>query len=128
LPNRLIVRQLEDYGGDVQAVPISALHGTNVKNLIEAILAQAEVLQLAADPHGPVEGTVIESEIEPGFGKTAVVLIRRGTLKKGDFLVCGHAYAKVRMLLNTGAVLEDEKGTLLGFNRFAVVFIAFLSI
>ncbi len=78
---------MEDYGGDVQAVPISALHGTNVRSLIEAILAQAEVLQLSADPKGPVEATVIESEVEPGLGKTAVVLVRRGTLKKGDYLV-----------------------------------------
>jgi len=67
-------------------------------------------LQLSADPSGPVEATVIESEVEPGVGKTAVVLVRRGTLRKGDFLVCGQAYAKVKMLLNTGAVLEDEKG------------------
>jgi hypothetical protein len=67
-------------------------------------------LQLSADPKGPVEATVVESEVEPGLGKTAVVLVRRGTLKKGDFLVCGSAYAKVKMLLSTGAVLEDERG------------------
>ena len=73
-------------------------------------MAQAEVLQLSADPKGPVEGTVIESEVEAGLGKTATVLIHRGTLKKGDYLVCGHSYAKVRTLLNTGALLEDEKG------------------
>ena len=102
--------QLEDYGGDVQAVPISALYGTNVRNLIEAILAQAEVLQLSGDPKGPVEATVIESEVEPGLGKTAVVLVQRGTLRKGDYLVCGQAFAKVRSLHSTGAVLEDEKG------------------
>ena len=67
-------------------------------------------MQLSADPNGPIEATVIEAEVEPGIGKTAVVLVRRGIVRKGDFLVCGHAYAKVKMLLNTGAILEDEKG------------------
>ena len=86
------------------------MHGTNIRDLIEAILAQAEVLQLSGDANGPVEGTVIESEVEAGLGRTATVLIRRGTLRKGDYLVCGHSYAKVRILLNTGALLEDEKG------------------
>ena len=84
-------------------------------------MAQAEVLQLSADPKGPVEGTVIESEIEPGLGRTSVILIRRGTLKKGDYLVCGHAFAKVRMLLNTGAILEDEKGKEICLNHRIII-------
>ena len=62
--------QLEDFGGDVQAIPISALNGDGVEDLIEALLAQSEVLQLSADPKGPVEGSIIESNMELGLGKT----------------------------------------------------------
>ena len=105
--------QLEDYGGDVQAVPISALHGHGVQDLIEAVLAQSEVLQLSADPNGPVEGTVIESNMEVGLGKTATVLIKRGTLKKGQILVCGENLAKVKQLLDTREPLADSTGTIL---------------
>ena len=103
--------QLEDFGGDVQAVPISALHGDGVEDLIEAVLAQSEVLQLSADPKGPVEGTIIESNMEVGLGKTATVLIKRGTLKKGQILVCGETLAKVKQLLDTREPLGDSFGS-----------------
>ena len=101
---------LEDFGGDVQAQEISALHGTGVDHLIEAVLAQAEVLQLSADPKGPVEGSVIESFQEPGLGKTATVLIKRGTLTKGKVLVCGEAQTRVRQILDTKAPISDHIG------------------
>ena len=103
--------QLEDFGGDVQAVPISALNGDGVEDLIEAVLAQSEVLQLSADPKGPVEGTIIESNMEVGLGKTATVLIKRGTLKKGQILVCGETSAKVKQLLDTREPLGDSLGS-----------------
>ena len=102
---------LEDFGGDVQAVPISALNGEGVSDLIEAVLAQSEVLQLSADPVGPVEGTVIESNLELGLGKTATVIVKRGTLKKGQFLVCGETLVKVKQLLDTREPLGDETGS-----------------
>merc|ERR1719350_605237 len=90
---------LEDQGGEVQSVPISALKGTNVKQLVEAVLTQAEVLELKGDPKGNVEGVVIEGQVEAGLGKTATVLLSRGTLKPSQYLVCGKNWAKVRLLL-----------------------------
>ena len=80
--------QFEEDGGNVPCVPISALVGTNIDELIETIIVQAEVLQLSGDPKGPIEGTIVESSVEHGFGGTATVLVRRGTLKKGTYLVC----------------------------------------
>ena len=90
---------LEDQGGEVQSVPISALKGTNVRQLVEAVLAQAELLELKGDPKGNVEGVVIEGQVEAGLGKTATVLLSRGTLKPSEYLVCGKSWAKVRLLL-----------------------------
>ena len=104
---------LEDFGGEVQAQEISALHGTGVDDLIEAILAQSEVLQLSADPTGPIEGSVIESFQEPGLGKTATVLIKRGTLMKGKVLVCGETQTRVRQILDTKAPISDRLGIIL---------------
>ena len=101
---------LEDFGGEVQAQEISALHGTGVDDLIEAILVQSEVLQLSADPKGPIEGSVIESFQEPGLGKTATVLIKRGTLMKGKVLVCGETQTRVRQILDTKAPISDRLG------------------
>ncbi len=90
--------ELEDFGGQVQCVAISALTGTNVNTLVEALSALAEVLQVSADYEGPVEGIVIESTVHHGLGKMATVLVQRGRLKVGDILVCGHCYAKVRQV------------------------------
>ena len=98
--------QFEEQGGNVPCVAISALHGTNIDDLIETVIVQAEVLQLTGDPKGPVEGTIVESSMEHGLGRTATMLVRRGTLQKGAFLVCGTTYAKVKLLLDTSAALE----------------------
>lgn len=98
---------LEDFGGDIQAVAISALNGTGVDDLIEAVLTQAEILQLSADPVGPVEATVIESFQEKGLGKTATILVKRGTLKVGKYLVCGETYARVKQVLDTRTPIGD---------------------
>lgn len=92
--------QLEDFGGEIQAVPISALKGTNLDALQEAIVALAEVLDVKADPEGLVEAVVIESKTDPGRGKLSTALIQRGTLKKGCILVAGTAWAKVRGMFN----------------------------
>lgn len=91
---------LEDMGGDVQAVPVSALKGTNLEKLQEAILAQAEVMEIRADPKGLVEGAVIESSTDVGRGKLATMLVQRGTLRKGAVLVAGTAWVKVRGMFN----------------------------
>ncbi|KAL1460962.1 hypothetical protein WDU94_012896 [Cyamophila willieti] len=91
---------VEDLGGDVQAIPISALQGTNVDLLTEAILAQAELMHLSADPGGLVEGTIVESSFDAHRGKLATALIQRGTLKKGAVIVAGQAWAKVRAMFD----------------------------
>ncbi|CAN8031726.1 unnamed protein product [Ixodes persulcatus] len=88
--------QMDDEGGDVQYVCISALKGTNLDKLTETILTQAELMEIRADPKGMVEGVVIESTTDKHRGKLSTALIQRGTLKKGAFLVAGKAWAKVR--------------------------------
>lgn len=77
---------VEDLGGDVQSVNISALMKTNLDALKDAIITQADLLNLKGDPKGPVEGVIIESTTHPGKGKVATSLIQRGTLKRGTII------------------------------------------
>jgi translation initiation factor IF-2 len=90
----------EDWGGTVLTTPVSALKGDGMKDLLENVLLQAEVMDLKANPRRPVEGTVIEAQMETGRGPTATVIVEQGTLKTGDALVCGQHYCKVRALFD----------------------------
>ncbi|XP_069672304.1 translation initiation factor IF-2, mitochondrial isoform X2 [Periplaneta americana] len=92
--------QVEDRGGDIQAVPVSALAGTNLETLTEAIALQAELMNLKGDPSGLVEGVVVESKTDPRRGKLSTAIVQRGTLQKGSVLVAGLAWAKVRAMFN----------------------------
>ena len=90
----------EDWGGETIAVPISALKGDGIDELIDMIQLQAEVLELKANPKKPAEGIVIEGQVEVGRGATSTVIVQGGTLKVGDALVCGPHYTKVKALFN----------------------------
>jgi translation initiation factor IF-2 len=96
----------EDWGGETITVEISALKGTNINELLDMILLQAEILELKANPDCAPSGRIIEAQIEEGRGATASVIVERGTLQKGDALICGEAYCKVKSIM-------DEKGGLL---------------
>jgi len=93
----------ESWGGDTITVDVSATTKKNLDSLLEMILLQAEMMELKANPKGHAKGNVIEAQMEPGMGPTATVLVRKGTLKTGDALICGPHMAKVRALI-------DDKG------------------
>ncbi|MEG3789185.1 translation initiation factor IF-2 [Lysobacter sp. CCNWLW3] len=100
--NELLAEQVvaEDFGGDTQMVELSAKTGQGVDSLLDAISLQAEVLELSAVPVGRATGTVIESALDKGRGPVATVLVQQGQLKKGDYLVCGVQYGRVRALFD----------------------------
>ncbi len=91
---------VEDMGGDVQDVEVSALKKTGLDELIEKILLQAEVMELTANPDRDAEGNVIEAQLDKGRGAVATVLVRKGTLKIGDTFVIGSESGKVRAMIN----------------------------
>ncbi len=91
---------LEELGGEVLDVEVSATKKTNLEKLEELILLQAEILDLKANPNRPAEGSVIEARVERGRGSVATVLIKRGTLKLGDIFVSGSEWGRVRALID----------------------------
>jgi len=100
----------EEWGGDTQFCPISALKGDGVDALLEAIALQAEIMDLREDPNGQAEGIVIESKIEQGRGPVATILVQGGTLKKGDAIVVGETYGRARSLTNYRGEQLDSAG------------------
>jgi translation initiation factor IF-2 len=99
----------DDWGGDTIYVDVSALTKQGVDKLIEMILLQADLLELKANPDRRAKGNVIESGLEPG-GPTATVLVRKGTLRVGDVILCGQFYGRVRALINEEAKRLKEAG------------------
>jgi len=91
---------VEDMGGDVQDVEVSALKKTNLDKLLEAIQLQAELLELKANPDRPAEGAVVEAKLDKGRGPLATVLVQRGTLRVGDIFVAGPISGKVRAMID----------------------------
>jgi len=90
----------EEWGGDTQFVHVSAKVGTGIDALLEALLLQAEVLELKAVPDAPGRGVVIESRLDKGRGPVATVLVQNGTLRQGDMVLCGVNYGRVRAMLD----------------------------
>src|SRR5512146_2501580 len=99
----------DDWGGDTIYVDVSALTKQGVDKLIEMILLQADLLELKANPNRRAKGNVIESGLEPG-GPTATVLVRKGTLHKGDTIICGQYYGRVRALISEEGKRLPEAG------------------
>jgi translation initiation factor IF-2 len=100
----------EDWGGDVQFVPVSAKTGMGVDALLDAISVQAEIMELRAVVDGRATGVVIESSLDRGRGPVATVLVQQGTLKKGDFIVCGVEYGRMRALIDEAGRQVPEAG------------------
>tara|TARA_R110002110_G_scaffold147129_1_gene337296 strand:- start:112214 stop:114718 length:2505 start_codon:yes stop_codon:yes gene_type:complete len=90
----------DDWGGDNQFVEVSALTGEGIPELLEAVLLQAEILELKAVSDGPAKGVVIESSLDKGRGAVATVLVQNGTLNVGDTLLVGHEYGRIRAMVD----------------------------
>ncbi|GBL60292.1 translation initiation factor IF-2 [Pseudomonas citronellolis] len=100
----------EEWGGDAPFVPVSAKMGTGVDELLEAVLLQAEVLELKATPSAPGRGVVVESRLDKGRGPVATVLVQDGTLRQGDMILCGVNYGRVRAMLDENGKPIKEAG------------------
>jgi translation initiation factor IF-2 len=100
----------EEFGGDTPFVPVSAKTGEGVDALLDAILLQAEVMDLQAVVDGRATGVVVESSLDKGRGPVATVLVQQGTLRKGDFLVCGIEYGRVRAMFDENGQQTESAG------------------
>jgi translation initiation factor IF-2 len=100
----------EEYGGDVMFVPVSAKTGAGLDNLLDSILLVAEVAELRAVKDAPAKGVVIEARLDKGRGPVATVLVKSGTLKKGDMLLAGGVFGRVRAMTDEDGKSIDEAG------------------
>ena len=100
----------EDYGGDSPVVPVSAKTGEGVDSLLEQVLLQAEVLELTAPSEAPAKGVVIEARLDKGRGPVATLLVQSGTLRRGDIVLTGAVYGRVRAMLDENGKPVQEAG------------------
>jgi len=100
---------VEDFGGDVQAIGVSGKTGRGMDELEEAVVTLSEILDMRAETDGPAEGWILEASIK-SMGKVATVLVRRGTMRPGDFIVAGQTWARIRCLRNEAGVEIEEAG------------------
>ncbi|MBQ6332984.1 MAG: translation initiation factor IF-2 [Clostridia bacterium] len=112
----------EEWGGDTICVPVSAKKQINLDQLLEMVLLQADVLELKANPDRLAKGTIIEAQLDKARGPVATVLVQNGTLKKGDMIVAGTAFGKVRAMMDDKGRLVNSAGPsmpveVLGFNE-----------
>jgi len=118
--------QAEDWGGEVVMVPVSAKTGQNLDLLLEMVLLVAYILDLKANPNRPALGTVLEAQLDKGRGPVATLLVRNGTLRNGDFFICGSNFSKVRAMFDDrgNPIKEAEPSTpveVIGFEDLADV-------
>ena len=100
----------EEWGGDTQFVEVSAKANTNIDGLLDAILLQAEVLELQAATDGPAKGLVIEARLDKGKGPVTTLLVQSGTLRRGDMVLAGQAFGRVRAMLDEAGKIVNEAG------------------
>ena len=100
----------EEYGGDVPFIPVSAKTGEGIDALLENVLLQAEILELKAPKDAPAQGLVIEARLDKGKGPVATILVQSGTLKRGDMLLAGSTYGRVRAMLDENGKPCNEAG------------------
>src|SRR6185295_9359961 len=100
----------EEYGGDVQFIPVSARTGEGIDRLLQAVLLQAEVLELKAPRDAPAKGIVIEARLDKGRGPVATVLVHSGTLKRGDIILAGAVFGRVRAMTDEAGKPVNEAG------------------
>jgi len=101
---------LEEFGGTTLATPISAKKGTNIDELLEQILLQAELLDLKANPDRKAQGSVLEASLDPGKGALATILVQNGTLRVGDDFICGQYSGRVRAMYDERGGTENDAG------------------
>jgi translation initiation factor IF-2 len=100
----------EEWGGDTMILEVSAKTKAGLDKLLESLLLQAEVMDLKADPQTPAIGTIIEARLDRGRGPVATLLVKDGTLHKGDFIIVGTTYGRVRMLFDPDGKMVDQVG------------------
>lgn len=100
----------DDWGGTVQFIDVSAKKGTNIDALLEAVLLEAEVLELTAPVDAPAKGIIVEARLDKGRGAVATLLVQSGTLKKGDMLLAGTAFGKIRAMVDENGKAINEAG------------------